>query len=74
MKKRSTRYIVRPKAVRSISLATALQAIDTVTHNASSQELQSMWRSGELPTGIYDWLIALRKADVAIVSANPRPM
>jgi hypothetical protein len=56
------------------NLAEALNTIDTETRNLNSRQLQKLWRSGELPTGILNWLIALRKADAAIISKNPRPL
>lgn len=56
------------------NLATALNIIDAETRNLNSVQLQKLWRSVEIPTGILTWLLALRKADVAVINENPRPL
>ncbi len=50
-----------------------LARLDEVTRHLYTDELEQLHQRGVLPTGIRDWLVALRKADVAIPCKNPRP-
>jgi hypothetical protein len=66
--------IKRGRRYYAVSLGQILNELDTHTHDMDAQELGQLLRSGVLPCGVYAWLLALRKADVAIPSKNPRPM
>lgn len=59
---------------KHLGLASALNAIDKDTYKLNQSELHQLHVRGELPTGVYDWLIALRKADIAIPCKNPRQL
>lgn len=59
---------------KHVGVATALNAIDSNTRTLNQNELYKLHARGELPTGVYNWLIALRKADKAITCKNPRPL
>jgi len=56
-----------------VTLKTLMLQIDEETCHLSEAELHALNAKGEIPNGICNWLIALRKADIAIPTKEPRP-
>lgn len=57
-----------------VGLSAALNVVDKSTNTLTQTELHKLHARGDLPSGVYHWLIALRKADIAIPCKNPRPL
>lgn len=57
---------------QNASITSLLDELDNITSNYSFEALNKAHMSGELPAGIYNWLCALRNADIAIPSKGKR--
>ena len=66
-------WLLRYFPHRSANITFLLHELDRSTKLLFTEDLEALQRSGILPTGICDWLVALRKADAAIPCKHPRP-
>lgn len=62
----------KKETARLSSITGILNKLDKITSNCSFDQLHKAHIAGELPTGIYNWLGALRKADIAIPGPGKR--